>query len=359
VQLDWPTVRDTSGGSMAGHILDGLLYILSHCQPSAQVAVNLSWGTLAGPHDGTALLEAAMDQLIDLQAGHLQIIIPVCNSYQGRTHANCTLQKGEQTTLHWQGLPGDSTQNFLEIWLPEGAQGIEIRITPPGQPSLPALKWGESRMWLGGANGAAPNAQPLCALVYPKSVALGQHGTCALIAVAPTFAFQPSTSTAPSGRWQVTLSNTKDGAVTVDAYIERDDVVLGHHTGAKQSHFEDALYDTRGNPDSFVDQPGNPTLIRRSGTFNSIASGAKTLSVGGVRLSDGSWAHYSPRKPDPDATRPTRPGVVKVPDTEAYSDENPILVGVKAAGTRSGGVVRLVGTSDAAPQVTRRVLNAM
>jgi hypothetical protein len=100
-------------------------------------------------------------------------------------------------------------------------------------------------------------------------------------------------------------------------------------------------------------------LIRRSGTFNSIASGAKTLSVGGVRLSDGSWAHYSPRKPDPDATRPTRPGVVKVPDTEAYSDENPILVGVKAAGTRSGGVVRLVGTSDAAPQVTRRVLNAM
>ena len=81
--------------------------------------------------------------------------------------------------------------------------------------------------------------------------------------------------------------------------------------------------------------------------------------MGGKRISDDSWARYSPRKPDPDASRPERPGVVKVPDTHAYSDENPILLGLKAAGTRSGGVARLVGTSDAAPQVTRKILNGM
>ena len=75
------------------HIMDGLMYILSRCANSAKVAVNLSWGTLAGPHDGSSVLEAAMDQLIDLKTGQLQVIIPVSNSYQSRTHANATLLK--------------------------------------------------------------------------------------------------------------------------------------------------------------------------------------------------------------------------------------------------------------------------
>ncbi|MEZ0265041.1 MAG: macro domain-containing protein, partial [Phycisphaerae bacterium] len=44
-RLDWDTVVDTSGGSMNVHIMDGLMYILSRCAPTAKVAVNLSWGT--------------------------------------------------------------------------------------------------------------------------------------------------------------------------------------------------------------------------------------------------------------------------------------------------------------------------
>lgn len=353
VQLDWDTVVDTSGGSMNVHIMDGLMFILARCTAKAKVAVNLSWGTLAGPHDGSSVLEAAMDQLITLKAGHLQIVLPASNSYQSRTHANITLSKGEQTTLYWRGQAADLTQNFLELWLPAGAQGVTVQLTPPGQPGLPPLKWGESGTW------NTADGKPLCALIYPKRVAIGAHGTCALIVVAPTFAFDKKTATAPSGVWQVTISNTQAGKVTVDAYVERDDQIIGVQTGAGQSRFEDRWYDTSGNPGSFVDHPDNPSPIRRSGSFNSIATGAKTISVGGVRVTGSTWAHYSPRKPDPDATRPERMGVVKVPDGQAYSDENPILLGLKAAGTRSGGVARLVGTSDAAPQITRKVFNAL
>ncbi|HEY3046195.1 MAG TPA: hypothetical protein VGJ72_01860, partial [Polaromonas sp.] len=191
------------------------------------------------------------------------------------------------------------------------------------------------------------------------TVATGRRGTCALLALAPTFSFDPKTATVPSGVWQITLTNSGKQAVTIDAYVERDDVVIGTRSGARQSHFEDQWYDTSGNPDSFVDHPDNPSTIRRSGSFNSIATGAKTISVGGVRQAGPMWAHYSPRKPDPDASRPERPGVVKMPATHADSDENPVLVGLKAAGTRSGGVARLVGTSDAAPQVTRKVFNGL
>lgn len=353
VQLDYDTVRDTSGGSMNVGVLDGLMYILSRCADNAKVAVNISFGTLAGPHDGTSLLEAAMDELISLLGGRLQIALAAGNSYQQRTHANRTLSKGERITLDWQGLPDDLTQSFVELWIEEDREGLEITITPPGRAALPPLKFGESKMWTGGGK------QPLCALIYPKTVATGRRGTCALLAVAPTFSFDEKAATAPSGVWHITLTNTGKKAVTVDAYVERDDVVIGTRSGARQSHFEDQWYDTSGNPGSFVDHPDNPSPIRRSGNFNSIATGRNTVSLGGTRIAGPRWAHYSPQKPDPDAARPKRPGVAKVPDTEAFSDENPALLGLKAAGTRSGGVARLVGTSDAAPQVTRKIFNAL
>jgi hypothetical protein len=68
-------------------------------------------------------------------------------------------------------------------------------------------------------------------------------------------------------------------------------------------------------------------------------------------------ARYSPRTPDPDAQRPARPGVKKVPDQLAVSDESAALWGVRAAGTRSATRVRMVGTSMAAPQVARQRVN--
>lgn len=353
VQLDYDTVRDTSGGSMNVHVLDGLMYILSRCADDAQMTVNISFGTLAGPHDGTSLLEAAMDELMGLLRGRLQIVLAAGNSYQLRTHANATLSKGERAALDWRGLPDDSTQSFVEIWIEEDRDGLAIEITPPGRAALPVLKIGESRMWTDGGK------QPLCALIYPETVATGRRGTCALLALSPTFSFDDETATAPSGVWKIALTNTGKKAVTVDAYVERDDVVVGTRSGARQSHFEDKWYDTSGNPDSFVDDPGNPSLIRRGGNFNSIATGSKTVSVGGTRITGSRWAHYSPQKPDPDATRIQRPGVIKIPDAQAHSDENPATLGVNAAGTRSSAAVRLRGTSDASPQEARRLLNSM
>ncbi|RJP64364.1 MAG: hypothetical protein C4535_17510 [Comamonadaceae bacterium] len=356
VQLDWSNVLDTSGGAMNVSVLDGLMYILARCAPGAKVVVNISWGTLAGPHDGSSILEAAMDQLIALYGGALQIAVPAGNAYQSRTHANATLAPGDAVALHWRVQPDDRTESFLELWLPEGAQGLTISVTPPGhsQP-LPTLPMGQAGLWTG-AHGA-----PLCGLIYPSSTALGTRGTCALLAIAPTFSRHASVATAPFGSWQVTLRNTGATATLFDAYIERDDVALGQNTGARQSYLEDARYDTSGNIGSFVDHPGDPTPIRRSGTFNSLSTGQNTVSVGGLRhhpSAGGHFARYSPRKPDPDAGRPQRPGVKKVPDTLKPCDDNPALWGVLGAGSRSGSVVRLAGTSSAAPLEARAMVNS-
>lgn len=356
VQLDYNTVKDTSGGSMNVHLLDGLMYILSRCAPTAKIAVNISFGTLAGPHDGTSLLESAMQQLLTLLPNRLCIVLAAGNSYQLRTHANVTLARKQEQTLHWRVQPDDDTQSFLELWIEEGREGVEIEITPPGRQSLPALPVGQSRMWLDAGNA------PVCALIYPRRVASGERGTCALLSLAPTFSFEPSTTTAPSGVWLIRLRNTGTELVTIDAYVERDDTVVGSRSGARQSHFEDSpalAPDQQYDMQAYVDDPNRSTPIRRSGNFNTIATGSLAVSVGGRRMIDDSWAHYSPRRPDPDDARPERPGVVKMPQESAYSDESAALVGLKAAGTRSGGVARLAGTSDAAPQVTRKRLNAM
>ena len=228
MQLDYDTVRDTSGGSMNVGVLDGLLYILSRCDDDAQITVNISFGTLAGPHDGT-LGAGSRDGPIDgvvrrppaPGAGGRQRL-PVPHPCQRAAHRgrNAPAPWRRKATLDWQVQPDDPTQSFLELWLPPGAQEVEIEITPPGHAPLPPLRFGESRMWTNGMQ------QPCCALIYPRSVATGENGTCALLALSRTFSFEPGVVTAPSGRWRVTLS-TRSGEAVVDAYIERDDVVGG------------------------------------------------------------------------------------------------------------------------------------
>ena len=156
------------------------------------------------------------------------------------------------------------------------------------------------------------------------------------------------------------MTNAGAAPTLFDAYIERDDVAIGQNTGARQSYLEDVFYDTSGNIGAFVDHVGNPTPIRRSGTFNSLSTGQNTVSVGGLRAQSSAGGHfalYSPRKPDPDASRPQRPGVKKVPDTLEPCDDNPALWGVLGAGSLSGSVVRLAGTSSAAPLQARQMLN--
>jgi hypothetical protein len=365
VQLDWSSIRDTSGGALNVNVLDALMFILARCAPSAELVVNISWGTLAGPHDGSSILEAAMDQAIALLGGRLQITVPAGNAYQSRTHANAELKPGEDCTLHWRVLPDDRTQSFLEIWLPETADAVAVEVTPPGatQP-LPALHLGEAGVWMDQTQGSR-EAHPICGLIVPHRSALGAQGTCALLALAPTLTWDPHTATAPFGAWQVRIINqSQTNTWPFDAYIERDDVALGQHTGARQSYFEDVRYDTSGNLGSFVDDPTNPTPIRRSGTFNSLSTGQRAISVGGTRRvfdpgrgALSRFARYSPQKPDPDAGRPQRPGVKKVPDTLQPSDDNAALWGVLGTGSLSGSTARLAGTSSSAPQEARRRIN--
>jgi len=355
VQLGTRIVADTSGASMNVAVLDALAYVVSRCDAQAEIVANISYGTQAGPHDGTSWLEAAMDHLIGLGRGRLQIAVAAGNSYQLRTHANVCLAPGALATLHWRVQPDDRTPSFLELWIEEGRTGIHVEVTPPDGAALPALGIGRSGVWHDGQGKA------VATLIYPERVATGTRGTCALLALAPTFAFEAGAGTAAAGVWRVGLRNTGNEAAVVDGTIERDDVVIGSRSGARQSHFEDdpaLAVDQQYDMDVFLDDPARATPVHRSGSFSSIACGSRVASVGANLLAEPTlWARYSPTSPDPDAGRPGRPGVVKVPTTVAAGDETRVLPGVSAAGSRSGQLVRLAGTSAAAPQIAREMIN--
>lgn len=362
VQLDWSNVLDTSGGAMNVSVLDGLMYMLSRCADDARLVVNISWGTLAGPHDGSSILEEAMDQLIELRQGRLEIVVPAGNGYQSRTHANALLAADGSLSLNWCVQPDDHSQSFLELWFgdPDDPEvplvDLCVVVQPPGlAQALPPVVLGQSAVWQPQAAG------PLCALIFPRQSALGRRGTCALLALAPTASATAGTPVAAAGTWRVTVCNQGLNPVVCDAFIERDDVAMGTHTGARQSYFADAGVDMSGDPGSFVDIPGSATSIRRSGSFNSLSTGRLTTSVGGVRhalSASDPFARYSPRIPDPDSARAQRPQFKKLPDTTAVTDDNAALWGVRGASSRSGGVVRLAGTSSASPQIARERVNA-
>lgn len=361
VQLDWASIADTSGGAVNVSVLDAMAYVLARCADDATVAINLSWGTLAGPHNGSSVLESAMAQWLQACEGRLSLVMPAGNAYQARTHANQTLGRGQSLALHWRVQPDDHSQSFLELWVQDAQDpakalaDLEVLIQPPGMAEpLPPIRMGEAGVW----NSAD---QPRCAVIFPTRSALGRGGACALVALAPTAnGHDPTAVLAPAGRWRVELVNRGRQTVVVDAYVERDDVALGAVTGARQSYLEDRDYDLSGNIGSFIDHPDDPTVIRRSGTFNGLATARDVITVGGIRCFASSHdpaARYSPRLPDPDAERPEREGLRKVPQRLAISDDHAVLWGVRAAGTRSAAMVRLVGTSTAAPQVTRHLMD--
>jgi hypothetical protein len=182
-----------------------------------------------------------------------------------------------------------------------------------------------------------------------------------LLAIAPT-ASQGAGNSAPSGTWKVRV--VRDGSFAKgDAWIQRDDTPYGFPVRGRQSRFDDDARYVRFNRQTAeldTDPPGTTSYVRRAGTLSAIATGMRTIVVGGFRRSDGKAARYSGTGPivkPPPGGPAVRTGVD--PDAAAASEESPACHGVLAAGTHSGSVAAFNGTSVAAPRIARLVADRM
>ena len=374
VQFPNSAIRDTSGAWLAPHVYAGLLVILYCADLIAStpgsgplpVVVNVSYGNFAGPHDGKSLLERAIDELIALRQpiAPLAVVLPSGNSFLARCHARFELAPMEERTLDWRVQPDDRTPSFLEIWPgPVNAAGIapdlEVRIAPPGSPATllvsrgaPDAPWPTAALPLAKAQYRTAGAPPL------------PHRDKIDVQLAPTATLNASDRIAPAGTWRVSVKNVGTSSAHVNAWIQRDDTPYGWPITGRQSRFDDAAYVRFGPSGRYLrnQAAGNESSVdntasctERAGSINAIATGAETVVIGAYRKSDNTASGYSSGGPL------VAPGnrVGFAPDAMAVGDDSIACAGVLAAGTRSGSVVAMRGTSVAAPQIARWLADQM
>ena len=83
VQFPKDGIRDGTGVWLKTYVEEGIQYIMTFAEPNRtkKVIVNLSYGPTTGPHDGTALLEDALNALVTYYDGtqgkpQLEIVLP-------------------------------------------------------------------------------------------------------------------------------------------------------------------------------------------------------------------------------------------------------------------------------------------
>jgi len=368
VQLQAPSrrTRDRASGWLTARVLDGLRYILDRATKikSGQippVVINLSFGLTAGPHNGSSVLEKAIDQLIELgrrkKGIPLEVVIAAGNSNLKRCHARFSLRangKNSEKILCWRALPDDPTPNFLEIWLPKlkspgSKPDVQVVIKSPLGNRSPTISIGSTYKW-------QPGASALCTVTSNETVATGDR-TLILIALAPSASMDSNREVAPSGVWEITIHNTSGEKLDdIHAWIQRDETPYTFPAYGRQSRFDDPnyqIFDDYGyaKDDDPPAAARDKAYVKRFGTINSIATGEGTTVVGGYRRSDGAAARYSSSGPKLSSSGGTSNDLA--PTALAVSDDSVVCHGILASGSRSSCVLAIDGTSVAAPQVTR------
>jgi hypothetical protein len=137
----------------------------------------------------------------------------------------------------------------------------------------------------------------------------------------------------------------------MQAWIKRGDTPAGRRALGRQSYFDDPDYlrlDDLGRPRPFDPNTGVMSYVKRRNTLSGIATGRRTIVVGGFRGSDGTPTDYSSEGGLSDPQRPH-----ESPNWIAAADDSPAHRGVLAAGNRAESWCAMNGTSVAAPRTAR------
>jgi len=350
---------------------DAIAYILNRADALSDgdplpVVINFSYGNLAGPHEGTGPLEREMEDFLQAQGGRLRIVLPAGNSHLSRCHAQVSFDgsAGQIAALEWRVQPDDRTPSFVQVWLPDtpalpaGAHRVRLSIVTPGGIETPLV--GETHNT--GVHVVNDAGEIICEARYAFEPAPTQRGVF-LITLQPTARLKPLPApdtfrVAPPGVWTIKLHNALLGAADlVHAWIQRDDPPMGYPSLGRQSYFDQLCYvrfDAQGEEieeDAHPEQVASPCHVKRAGLINALATGNQTIVAGGYLRKELRFARYSAGgTPDPAFRRP---------DAALVSDDSRVHAGILAAGSRSGSMFAINGTSVAAPQLARWVADQL
>jgi len=368
VQLPPQAVRETAGRRMETYLVQGLRWLLAEVLRQAQgtdvppLVVNISLGSLAGPGDRHAFLadwlrhEVARHDRI-CGGAKLRLVIAYGNARLSRLVARDELRLSHPVELIWRAQPDDHTSSHLELRTDAAmTPGVRVRLTPPQGSGLPELEV----PWPASGNGWQL-AGPVAALTAGADVS---PGTALLhIALGPTVDL-PGLLACPPGAWRVEVRTTEAEPVRLTARVQRDDTPQRYRSLGRQSWLDhpngwDWDEDLRGYlaPRPVADAPGCPVTREGSCAAYAGADDPAILFVAAARPVTGEPGHLRPSSYSSEGVRTlVRPGESRGPTLAAPGDDGVMLAGRRGAGVLSGSVVRLSGTSVAAPEVARVLL---
>ncbi|MDP2017919.1 hypothetical protein [Hydrogenophaga sp.] len=380
VQLPEEQISVRAGRWLAVNALDGMHYLINAARGLAAdpkvpppLVVNMSYGSMAGPHDGSGMLESAIDELCCGYPNELAVVLAAGNAHgtlrdaeepsrhlPSGVHAKQDLKPGGSVSFTLFIPPDKQFETYLEIWFSVkpaiGGSGpfleidtednpgeVDIVVTPPIGLAWPAVPCPGIRLEPANAPDSAADTE--AGLFFMRKVSQGTRGSMALLVVAATQVSSKYVE-APAGRWLVTVrhkkpkSDTAARSFSVDAWVERDDTEVGAVRQQSARLVENA--------------DGSPSGLTNSGTFTNIATGCMTIKAGalmdrGNGLGSTQVSAYSAEAMD------GAPG----PDFSSIADTHPALPGIRVSGSQSGMVLRANGTSMAAPQAARYLVNRL
>lgn len=358
VQLPKLAAAETSGARLDLFVLLGLTRILHWAdtafddgcgQPTPiSVVVNISYGFLAGPKDGSGFLEREIARLVRLRnercgpARKTVVAMPSGNGYRDRTRARMTMSKGQSETVTLRLQPEDRSVSFVELWTSRKPT-LTLTIAPPIGPAK-TIPLRSTSVW-DWKDGAA-----VIGRVYVQDHDNGRRRV--VIALAPTINHDRPETTAPNGAYGLTLRNTAAADLTVDIDVQRDDTPSTFPQYGRQSYLDHPRVDLE-DPETFNRNMPEPddSPVTRSGTMSAMAtSGAKDFVVVGGAF----YQHIFEKAALYSASSGGLPCEI---DLSAVSEESRAHPGRLATGLFSGSATIFLGTSTAAPQVTRAIVD--
>ena len=327
--------------------------------------VNLSLGAYGGPHDGTAIVDGAMDELVVKSAPTQITPIAATGNTAGTRrdpsnwrgprlpsgiHATGTWKEDQPLTYTLRMPPDKAEDTFLEIWFD--------RELPPRSPIKVSLEGPDGRTivqkgFFSRLSAVSRNRNRFKnhGILFFRKVSQSSAKvnnkvfwrSMVLIALAPTRGPENGGGrSVPAGDWTVTLALDSSvepikGQVVpvpdcrVDAWVERDDTWVGSR---------------RGQQARLVNAHGEKAAVTDENTFTSLAHCNSVMCVGAI---DGTTREASPYSAEHKAGW--------IPSYSAVADRSPLRRGVLVGGTHAGTTRFATGTSMAAPQVARSLAN--
>lgn len=328
------------------------------------LVVNFSYGNFSGPHDGTSPISRLLEDWLNRDTEQTtRILLPAGNGNLSQTHAVAEFspKESERVSLRLEAQPEDRTASHVEMWLPFTGSAtppphVSVRVTAP---SGARSKWispqKRHRAILRDHSGTE-----IARLTYR----LEPFPTCRgvfVLSLRPTASLNRRQELAPSGGWRIDIKNKGiANSSKVNIWVRRDETLPGFPPHGRQAYFNNACYqkfDTQGAPLA-VDPVGSDCPVRRAGTLSGFATGPSPMVIAGLTQSTGLLPDYSAAGPitaTRDAPNASRDGA----DASARSDDSPVLIGVLSAGSNSGSLVRLSGTSVSSPSVARYIADSL